>query len=238
MLVNADAKALEWVCAALLSQDPTAMREITNGEDQHSANQEAFGLPSRLIAKKFLFRVIYGGTGSGFANDPDFGLIGNADFWDKVIEAFYKKYPGMHTWHIELMNTVLTTGQTRIPTGRTYLFPANEVAHNPKFWRPKILNYSVQGLGAELMAISRRNLWLLLSGVNPRPLLIDTVHDSIVLDTLENEWYNISKILEKAFKDVPSVYETMFSSPFQLPMRAEISYGRDWKNMTEIEFND
>lgn len=60
MLLQADAKALEWVCASYLSQDPIAMEEVLNNVDQHSDNQERFGLPSRLVAKTFVFRLIYG----------------------------------------------------------------------------------------------------------------------------------------------------------------------------------
>jgi len=56
MLINMDMKAIEWVCVAYLSQDRTAMEEIKNQIDQHTANQKRFGLPSRLIAKTFVFR--------------------------------------------------------------------------------------------------------------------------------------------------------------------------------------
>ena len=62
MLIQADAKALEWWTAVWLSQDKTGMNEILNGLDLHTENQKAFGLPSRLIAKKYLFRTIYRGS--------------------------------------------------------------------------------------------------------------------------------------------------------------------------------
>ena len=56
MLVNVDATGLEVNCVAYLSQDPVLMQELRDGVDIHSANQEAFGLPSRLIAKVLKFR--------------------------------------------------------------------------------------------------------------------------------------------------------------------------------------
>ena len=62
MLLNADAKQLEWICATYLSQDKVAIDEINNQVDQHADNQARFGLPSRLIAKTFVFRLIYGGS--------------------------------------------------------------------------------------------------------------------------------------------------------------------------------
>lgn len=95
MLLQADAKQLEWVGATYLSQDQVALNEILNNVDQHTDNQERFGLPSRLIAKTFVFRLIYGGSAYSYANDPDFKAIGNESFWQGVIDEFYKKYFGL-----------------------------------------------------------------------------------------------------------------------------------------------
>jgi DNA polymerase I-like protein with 3'-5' exonuclease and polymerase domains len=83
MLLNADAKQLEWICATYLSQDKVAIDEINNQVDQHADNQERFGLPSRLIAKTFVFRLIYGGSAFSYANDPNFKDIGNENILAK-----------------------------------------------------------------------------------------------------------------------------------------------------------
>jgi hypothetical protein len=56
LIINCDAKALEWVVGTYLSKDKVAKQEILNKVDQHSLNQKAFNLPSRLIAKTFVFR--------------------------------------------------------------------------------------------------------------------------------------------------------------------------------------
>jgi hypothetical protein len=56
MLVNADMKSLEWVAGTYLSQDKIAMQEIWDGLDSHEDNRVKFNLPSRLIAKIFVFR--------------------------------------------------------------------------------------------------------------------------------------------------------------------------------------
>jgi hypothetical protein len=50
-------------------------------------------LPSRLIAKTFVFRLIYGGSAFSYANDPEFtGVSSDPDFWQSVIDEFYTKY--------------------------------------------------------------------------------------------------------------------------------------------------
>jgi DNA polymerase-1 len=238
MLINADAKALEWVCAAALSRDPVAVKEILNNEDQHTDNQERFRLPTRLIAKTFLFRIIYGGSANGFANDPDFSSIGSKKFWQRVIDAFYEKYPGIHRWHDDLWREALEAGSIRIPTGRRYSYPQSELITNPYGWRPRVLNYCVQGLGAELMAIVRRNLWFLLQAYENKddnPIkLISTVHDSILLDTVPEECYNICTLMKKAFESTPKTFSRLFDYDLGVPMRVEISVGPNWKDMKEI----
>lgn len=57
MLVKVDAKALEWRVAVELSGDKVGLQEILDGVDNHADNQKRFGLPSRLIAKTYLFRL-------------------------------------------------------------------------------------------------------------------------------------------------------------------------------------
>ena len=104
MLLQADAKALEWVCATYLSQDQTAAKEIWDGTDQHTDNQLRFGLPSRLIAKTFVFRLIYGGSAYSYANDTNFTDVSRSEsFWQNVIDEFYNKYQGLGQWHKDIV---------------------------------------------------------------------------------------------------------------------------------------
>jgi hypothetical protein len=48
MLLQADAKQLEWVGAAYLSQDDLAIQEIWDGTDMHSDNQKGLDYPLGL----------------------------------------------------------------------------------------------------------------------------------------------------------------------------------------------
>lgn len=56
MFIKVDAQQLEWRVALELSRDWVGINEIIDKEDVHSKNQVAFELPSRLIAKIYLFR--------------------------------------------------------------------------------------------------------------------------------------------------------------------------------------
>jgi DNA polymerase I-like protein with 3'-5' exonuclease and polymerase domains len=65
--------------------------------------------------------------------------------------------------------------------------------------------------------------------------LIGTVHDSIVIDSPEHEIDTVVNMIQAVWKDLPLNFERLFRSNFNLPCKVEISVGRDWHNMTELE---
>ena len=97
MLIQVDAKALEWAVCVYLAQDKVGMEELTyQNYDMHSENMKLFGFPIRHIAKIFVFRLIYGGSAFSYAHDPDFmDVSSNPKFWQDAIDTFYEKYSGV-----------------------------------------------------------------------------------------------------------------------------------------------
>ena len=238
MLLQADAKALEWVCASYLSQDQVAIKEIWDNVDQHTDNQKRFNLPSRLVAKTFVFRLIYGGSAYSYANDPNFKDIGGETFWERVINQFYGKYSGLGRWHEEIVRCAMRDRKLTMPTGRVYYYEPEIKYGKAKWPRTKILNYPVQGLGADLMSIARvslANRLKRMEGVK----LVNTVHDSIILDFDDKICDNISlvKLVDQCFADVPLNFRKLFGVEFNLPMRVECEVGPNWGNMEKIYVN-
>lgn len=238
MIVSVDGKAIEWICATYLSQDKTAIDEITRNVDQHSANQERFKLPSRLIAKTFVFRLIYGGQAYSYANDPDFTDVSTSErFWQGVIDEFYDKYSGMARWHTDLVAEASSTGKLQMPTGRIYNFSSTQRGRDLVWPRTKILNYPVQGLAADLMAIARVSFCRRFKAAKFTGVLINTIHDSIVVDVPLHEVEAVCKLFIEVFNDIPKNFERVFGVPFNLPTRCEVSYGMDKFNLHEYNEN-
>ena len=239
MLLQADAKALEWVCASYLSKDKIAYDEIWNNVDQHTDNQNRFGLPSRLIAKTFVFRLIYGGSAYSYANDNNFTDVSTSEsFWQNVIDEFYTKYKGLGQWHKEIVATAMKDRKITMPTGRVYNYEPEVKYGKVKWPRTKILNYPVQGLGADLMAIARVSLANRLKDMK-NVKLINTVHDSIIVDFDSKVCDNISivKIVDQCFTDIPTNFNKLFGVKFNLPMRVECQVGPNWGNMEIVNVN-
>jgi DNA polymerase I len=236
LLISVDAKALEWNVAVFLSQDPIGLQEIRDGVDAHSNNQKEFQLPSRLIAKKFLFRQIFGGSAYAYANDPDFiPTSDDIDFWQAVIDRAYKKYSGLFIdWHGKLWEEVPKNGGIyESISGRFYRYQLYENKWNGAMeWpRTQILNYPVQGLAADIVMLARISLWNRMRRKGYKSLLINTIHDSIQVDCLPEEWYNICMELQNVFDDLPKNFERMFGVEYNLPLRCEITLedGTEWR---------
>lgn len=236
MLLQADAKQLEWVGASYLSQDEVAIREIWDEVDQHADNQQRFGLPDRLTAKTFVFRLIYGGSAYSYANDPNFKHIGNEVFWQDIIDQFYSKYKGLKLWHDTIYTTAIRDRKLVMPTGRVYEYESEIRNGRVIHPRTKILNYPVQGLGADLMAIARvslRNRLKHKEGIQ----LVNTVHDSIIIDydSTIQDTQELVNVVDTCFNDVPKNFQKLFGVEFNLPMRVECEVGTDWGNMEKIK---
>ena len=235
MLVNVDVKYLDWLAAAYLSQDLVAIREIKEGFDLHSDNQKTFGLSSRLLAKKFLFRIIFGGTAFSFYKDSEFAEANmNLAEWEAVIEKFYRKYKGIHEWHERLVKEATTTKQLSIPTGRSWKFEMKRTKKGDLEWPvTTIKNYVVQGLEADLMMLTRVSLFNRIKH-DKEILMINSVHDSILIDCPDSKVNWVCKTITSVFEDVPKNFKRLWKQEFNLPYRGEISYGKDWKNMQEV----
>ena len=242
MFVNCDASGLEVNCAAFLSQDPTLMDEIVNKADIHSNNQARFGLPKgeegRLIAKIFVFRLIYGGSAYSYANDPNFtGVSASEKYWQKVIDEFYNKYQGIYKWHIKILEEVMMNKRLIMPTGRQYdFFPTINYRGEPKWPDTKIKNYPVQGLGADLMSIARVDFAKRFWKSELEGKLRSTVHDSIVIDVPKKNVDIVLQMFYDVFNDIPKNFKSIFSVEYSLPLFCECKVGMDLKNLEKVKY--
>lgn len=146
MLVSCDASQLEWRTILELSGDPVGIEEVFQGQDTHSLNQKAFNLPSRLIAKIYLFRTIFNrGNGYAFTLDPDFLHVSTSvKFWDDVGKKFYSKYKKIdELYDINLQK--ISLGQPIVgPLGREWLLePFTTPQGQLKLPVTKAVNYPV-----------------------------------------------------------------------------------------------
>jgi DNA polymerase I-like protein with 3'-5' exonuclease and polymerase domains len=240
MIVNVDAKSLEWCTYLFLSQDKTGIEEwhnVVNDPskfDIHKDNQTKFNLPSRLIAKVFLFRWIYRGPAFAYCHDPDFTVVSTKQqFWQDVIDQYYSKYKGLYATHMQYLQTVNKTGKLRSPLGREYTFKKYKKRGTEEYSEYEITNYPNQGLGADVMAVARVSAAARFAKYNLRSKLISTIHDSITSDSPDSEVDAVKEIFLEVFQDLPKNIERAFGIKWDLPMIGETSIGPNLKDLSE-----
>ena len=237
MLINADVHGLEVVVAADLSGDETLRYEVRQGLDFHQLNQDKFGLPTRVVAKRFKFKLLYGATAFGYAHDSDFIDVSTSEkYWARIIEEYYDKYRGIKTWHSNLINDAKRNGKLEIPSGRFFPIVPNWASKEP--WPLTIIkNYPVQGFGADLVMLARLEAKKRLEESELEAKLISTIHDSIVADSPEKNVYAVGKILSDSIAVVPELCRKLFGYEFSLPLTSEVQFGPNKKDMEEIVYS-
>ena len=235
MIVNSDVKSLEIHTAAFLSQDKVLMNELWGGFDLHTDNQTRFILPSRHVAKFFIFRILFGGTEFGFAKDPDFYECKfSISQWKEVIRKFYDKYQGIAEWHEKILREAKASGQLIMPHGRVYPFTRIQRRGEWVWPETEIKNYPVQGLGADLMTLFRVLVWTEIKRREIEALMVSSVHDSLVIDTPEKNVEEVLTIKQNCATIVGIEFEKRFGIEYNLPFRIECQVGKDFKNMEEV----
>jgi hypothetical protein len=231
---------LEWRTLLQLSGDPVGITEVNEDQDAHSLNQEAFKLPSRLIAKIYLFRTIFRGSGWSFAHDPDFMHVStDPKFWDNIGEMFYKKYNVIDKCHHQWAETVMRGEPLVGPLGREWLISNRD--KNGQVFVPwtTLTNYPVQGTGADIMVLARVSLARRLKAAGWPVLLVSTVHDSIVVDAPDEYVERVSNLMYQVFDDIPTNINRLFPhANWVVKMDCEVKVGLNMKDMKKLKRTD
>lgn len=241
MLIKGDASQLEWRSYLEMSRDEIGINEIINGLDIHTNNQQYFNLPSRLISKTFLFRWIYRGSAYAYSRDYNFSSVGgDVAYWQGVIDTANQKYHGLYSFQEKILSLASQRKVITIPSGREFLFDIKQNKKGEYYWDDKeITNYINQGFGADLMSCARTILRIRLQKhFSNRPaLMVNTVHDDIVLD-VDNDpelLYNISIEVEDCFSKVPDFFQKFYNKEFVVPLAGEVKFGMNRGEMTKFD---
>lgn len=237
MLVACDASQLEWRTALQLSQDPVGIAEVVASADAHSLNQAAFNLPSRLIAKIYLFRTIFRGSGYSFSIDPAFMHVSkDPKFWDGIGEKFYAKYNVLDSCHKKWADTVLSGRDLVGPTGRRWTINlTRDYKGELKIPWTTLTNYPVQGTGADVMMVARISFARRLKAMGIPVLLISTVHDSILVDCQQKYVPVVVKLFYEVFDDLVSNMNKTFKMDWTVPLACEVKVGMNTKDMEKVD---
>jgi len=226
-VMEADFAQLEFRAAAFLSQDGVAIEEVSTGFDVHSYTSKVItdaGQPtSRQDAKAHTFAPLYGAT--GFGRTP-----AEAEYYTH----FTEKYRGVAQWHDKLATEALETGKITTPSGREFAFPNVVRKNNGKVTNfTQIKNYPVQSFAtADIVPIALLHIDKLLQG--HQSCIVNTVHDSIVIDVHPDEEQQVIDIINKTNKELPNLIQQRWQVDFNVPLLLEAKIGPNWLDTKDV----
>ena len=226
-ILEADFAQLEFRTAAFLSQDKTAMKEIENGFDVHSYTAKVISdngqVTTRQEGKAHTFAPLYGATGFG-------RTAAEAAYY----EQFTQKYKGIALWHAKLAKEAVSTGRVTTPSGRQFSFPDvvrrinGGVSHFTQ-----IKNYPVQSFAtADIVPVALLHIEGRLS--NMRSCIVNTVHDSIVIDIHPEEENQVIYIIDSTNEVLTSLIQNKWGITFNVPLTLEAKIGKNWLDTVDV----
>jgi len=226
-ILEADFAQLEFRTAAFLSQDKIAMREVSEGFDVHSYTAKVIsdaGLPTtRQEAKAHTFAPLYGATG-----------YGRGESVAAYYRHFVSKYKGISEWHSRLASEALNTGVVRTPSHREFAFPDVSRRWNgdPTHFT-QIKNYPVQSFAtADIVPLALLYIEELLKG--KQSCIVNTVHDSIVVDVHPQEEAYVVEVIENTNQSLHSLILQQWGVDFNVPLLLEAKIGNNWLDTKDL----
>ena len=226
-IMEADFAQLEFRVAAFLSQDPVAISEVTNGFDVHSYTAKIIsdaGQPTdRQTAKAHTFAPLYGAT--GFGRTP-----AEAEYYTH----FNEKYQGIAKWHEKLATEALTTRKITTPSGRQFSFPDVQRQENGRVsYFTQIKNYPVQSFAtADIVPLALLHIDRQLAYA--KSCIVNTVHDSIVIDVHPHEERLVLQAIQKTNDDLPNLIAGKWGITFNVPLLLEAKMGPNWLDTKDV----
>ena len=228
-IMEADFAQLEFRVAAFLSQDRTAIDEVTTGFDVHAYTakviSDAGQHMSRQEAKAHTFAPLYGASGFGRTQ-------AEAEYY----QQFTKKYNGIAQWHTALASEALNTGKITTPSGREFAFPDVQRRRNGSVtYFTQIKNYPVQSFAtADIVPISLIYIDKMLEINKLNSCIVNTVHDSIVIDVHPNEKEKVLRIISRTNEVLTSLVNKRWNLDFNVPLLLEAKIGPNWLDTKDV----
>lgn len=226
-IMEADFAQLEFRVAAFLSQDPVAMKEVAEGFDVHSYTAKVItdaGQPTtRQVAKTHTFAPLYGATGYG-------RTASEAAYYTHFME----KYSGVAKWHSVLAKQALNYGYIKIPSNREFAFPDVKRKRDGTVTHfTAIKNYPVQSFAtADIVPLALVEIYKRLKPY--QSCVVNSVHDSIVIDVHPDEIDIAVKIIDSVQADLVDLINKKWNINFNVPLALEAKMGDNWLEQKEV----
>ena len=227
--VSADYSQVELRVMAHLSGDPNLIAAFASGEDLHQRTaSEVLGILPTLVgpdersrAKAVNFGIIYGLSAFGLAKQLN---IPQGDARD-YIRLYFERYSKVKQFKEDTIEQTKRTGFSRTLFGRRRPVPdLDSKNHTARSMAERIaVNSPIQGTAADLIKKAMLATDAALKQERLRARIVLQIHDSLLVETPEEEVATVSELLKAEMEAVASL---------AVPLVVDIKTG---PNMRDLE---
>lgn len=213
-IVQADASQLEFRVAADIARDTKADGLVRSGGDVHALAAATLGV-SRNEAKAKTFRPLYGGS-SGTPKEK------------KYYKAFREAYPDIFKEQTRWTHEVAKDKCLRIPSGLIFYWPDTTIKQSGYVTNTtSIFNAPIQSFSWDIISLVLRDVWEKIADIDAQ--IINTQHDSIILEVNEKHLEHVETILSEAFTySIYTIIYSLFKYSFKVPLGCGIKVATHW----------
>jgi DNA polymerase-1 len=222
VLLAADYSQVELRILAHISQDQSLIETFKRGADIHRATaskmfnvaEDELTHDQRRAAKTINFGVLYGMSAFRLSNELNIST-GQAKDW---IDAYFSRYPKIQEYLDRTLEEARRTGKVTTLFGRVRYIPE---IHNKSFTvrgnaERMATNAPIQGTAADILKLAM----IALDGkLPPHAKMLLTVHDEIVIETVEPRSAEVAGIVKETMENI---------YPLAVPLAVDTRWGRSW----------
>ena len=226
VILSADYSQIELRLAAHIADVGPLREAFEEGEDIHARTaRELFGEVNRDTrgrAKTINFSILYGISRWGLSKR----LESTAEEAQQLIDAYFKRFPGISAYIQETTESVREKGYTETLFGRKCWFPRIKSANAAERQGSEraAINAPIQGTSADIIkrAMVRMGPALAEAGL-PNVKMLLQVHDELVFELPEGDVAAASKVIEAVMAGSAEPLVKL-----SVPLGVEIGVGPSW----------
>lgn len=241
VILQADYSQIELRVAAICANEPTMLQAYIDDKDIHKITPasifnkkvEDVTKEERQAGKSLNFGLIYGMSARGLVmySKKGYGVDMSEEQAEQYRNRYFKLYSTLPKWYDKIKKEASSTGNVKNLFGRKRII---ENINSPnKYLRGeaerKCYNSPVQSSASDMLILSLYNINKYLKEKSIRARIINTVHDSIVLECHKDDLIKTAKIVKTIMENIPTPFEKL------CPIKAELEYGPNWGELKELK---
>ena len=213
---------------------------------EHGRDKEAKELnQKRNIGKTVNFLTGYGGGAFGLQNVlAAKSIYLKIEQCEAIIDSFFASYPSLQRFLMHYKHFILEKHVAVSIFGRVRVF--EEVKGDDQEAKAKALragcNHLIQSTASDMMLLALIAIEEMMKEADLESILVSTVHDSLLVDCIQDELPKVHEITTTVLNNFPQVLPTMLGDDFDtswmlVPFTGDCEVGKDYLSTKAIGKN-